>query len=69
MIFSPRQIKRLPITRQIILENNVLEQVDNTKFLGVYMDEHHEWKTHVNFIVAKTLNLSGYLIKRNPVCP
>ena len=32
MIFRPRQ-KTLPITRQIILENNVLEQVDNTKFV------------------------------------
>ena len=30
MNFRPRQ-KTLPITRQIILENNVLEQVDNTK--------------------------------------
>ena len=34
MIFRPRQ-KTLPITRQIIIENNVLEQVDHTKFLGV----------------------------------
>ena len=40
-------------TRQIILENNVLEQVDNTKFLGVYIDQHLEWKTDVNFIPAK----------------
>ena len=46
MIFRPRQ-KTLPGTRQIILENNVLEQVDNTKFLGVYIDQHLDWKTHV----------------------
>ena len=52
MIFRPRQ-KTLPITRQIILENYVLEQVDNTKFLGVYIDQHLEWKTHVNIIAAK----------------
>ena len=52
MIFRPRQ-KTLPITRQIIIENNVLEQVDNTKFLGVYIDQHLTWKTHVNFIAAK----------------
>ena len=38
MIFRPRQ-KTLPITRQIILENNVLEQVKNTKFLGVCIDQ------------------------------
>ena len=52
MIFRPRQ-KTLPITRQIIIENNVLEQVNNTKFLGVYIDQHLKWKTHVNFIEAK----------------
>ena len=34
MIFRPRQ-KTLPITRQIIIENNVLEEVDHTKFFGV----------------------------------
>ena len=62
MIFRPRQ-KTLPITRQIIIENNVLEQVDNTKFLGVYIDQHLTWKTHVNFIALRFLNLSGYFIK------
>ena len=62
MIFRPRQ-KTLPITRQIILENNVLEQVDNTKFLGVYIDQHLEWKTHVNFIAAKISQSVGLLYK------
>ena len=52
MIFRPRQ-KTLPITRQIIIENNVLEQVDHTKFVRVYIDQHLTWKTHVNFIEAK----------------
>ena len=41
------------INRQIVIENNVLGQVDNTKFLGVYIDQHLTWKTHVNFIAAK----------------
>ena len=36
-----------------IIENNVLEQVDNTKFLGGFIDQHLTWKTHVNFIAAK----------------
>ena len=48
MIFRPRQ-KTLPITRQIIIENKVLEQVD----LGVYIDQHLTWKTHVNFFAPK----------------
>ena len=62
MIFRPRQ-KTLLVTRQIVLENNVLEQVDNTKFLGVYIDKHLDWKTHVNFIAAKISKSVGLLYK------
>ena len=68
MIFRPRQ-KTLPITRQIILENNVLEQVAKTKFLGVYIDQHLEWKTHVNFIVAKISKSVGLLYKAKYYLP
>ena len=68
MIFRPRQ-KTLPITRQIIIENNVLEQADNTKFLGVYIDQHLEWKTHVNFIAAKISKSVGLLYKAKYYLP
>ena len=62
MIFRPRQ-KTLPVTRQIILQNNVLEQVDNTKFLGVYIDQHLDSKTHANFIAAKISKSVALLYK------
>ena len=62
MIFRPRQ-KTLPFRRQIIIVNNVLEQVDNTKFLGVYIDQHLTWKTHVNFIADKISKSFGLLYK------
>ena len=68
MIFRPRQ-KTLPITRQIIIENNVLEQVDNTKFLGVYIDQHLTWKTHVNFIAAKISESVGLFYKAKYYLP
>ena len=68
MIFRPRQ-KTLPITRQIIIENNVLEEVDNTKFLGVYIDQHLTWKTHVNFIAAKISKSVGLLYKAKYYLP
>ena len=69
MIFRPKQ-KTLPITRQIILENNVLEQVDNTKFLGVYIDQHLERKSHINFIAAKISKSVGLLYKaKYLICP
>ena len=66
MIFRSRQ-KALPITRQIILENSVLEQVD--KFLGVYIDQHLEWKTHVNCIAAKISKSVGLLYKAKYYLP
>lgn len=68
MIFRPRQ-KTLPIRRQIILENNVLEQVENTKFLGVYIDQHLDWKAHVNFIAAKISKAAGLLYKAKYYLP
>ena len=68
MIFRPRQ-KTVPITRQIVLDNNALEQVDNTKFLGVYIDQHLEWKTHVNFIAAKISKSVGLLYKAKYYLP
>ena len=68
MIFRPRQ-KTLPVTRQIIIENNVLQQVDNTKFLGVYIDQHLTWKTHVNFIAAKISKSVGLLYKAKYYLP
>ena len=68
MIFRPRQ-KTVPITRQIVLDNNALEQVDNTKFLGVYIGQHLEWKTHVNFIAAKISKSVGLLYKAKYYLP
>ena len=68
MIFRPRQ-KTVPITRQIVSDNNALEQVDNTKFLGVYIDQHLEWKTHVNFIAAKISKSVGLLYKAKYYLP
>ena len=68
MIFRPRQ-KTLPFTRQIIIENNVLEQEDNTKILGVYIDQHLTWETHVNFIAAKISKSVGLLYKAKYYLP
>ena len=69
MIFRPRQ-KTLPINKQIVIENNVLEQADNsTKFLGVYIDQHLMWKTHVNFIAAKIFKSVGLLYKAKYYLP
>ena len=68
MIFRPRQ-KTLSITKQIIKENNALGQVDNIKFLGVYINQHLTWKTHVNFFAAKISKSVGLLYKAKCYLP
>ena len=59
----------LPINRQIVIENNVLGLVDNTKFLRVYIDQHLVWKTHVDFITAKISKCVGLLYKAKYYLP
>ena len=62
MIFRPRQ-KSLPEIRPLILNNNLIEQVGDTKFLGVYIDQHLTWKTHLNYICTKISKSIGLLYK------
>ena len=71
MLFRPRQ-KTLPITRQIIIENNVLEQVDNIKFLEfILISTLHtvHGKLILILLQLRFLNLSGYFIKLNTIGP
>ena len=59
IIFRPRQ-KILPQIRPLIIENNIVELVETTKLLGVYIDQHLTWKTHINVIcnkIAKSIGL------------
>ena len=43
IFFRPRQ-RRLPNISPLIIDNNVVELVESTKFLGVYIDQHLTWK-------------------------
>ena len=33
------------------LNGNVLKQVSSTKYLGVYIDQHLTWQTHIDYIL------------------
>ena len=52
MIFRPRQ-KKLTSHKADYYRKNVLVQLDNTKFLRVFINQHLTYKTYVNFIAAK----------------
>ena len=42
MIFHPRQ-KKVNVNVPVTLENTVIKQVTETKFLGVHIDQHLSW--------------------------
>ena len=64
IIFRPRQ-RSLPNISPLITDNNVVELVESTKFLGVYIDQHLTWKTHINVISKKIAKSIGLIYKAN----
>ena len=52
MIFHPRQ-KKVNVNVPLTLENAVIKQVTETKFLGVLIDQHLSWKPHIDFVSKK----------------
>ena len=65
---SHRKIK--PVNLALTLEGSPIRQVDSTKFLGVFLDQHLSWKTHINYIsqkIAKNIGIISriaYLLPR-----
>ena len=47
----------------IILDNTKLQRVDNTKFLGVTIDENLSWKNHIDGI-TKTISRNIRMINK-----
>ena len=60
MIFMihPRQ-KKVNANFPLSLENTVIKQVTETKFLGVLIDQHLSWKPHIDFVSKKNLEECG----------
>ena len=47
----------------IILDNTKLQRVDNTKFLGVTIDENLSWKNHIDGIIRTISRNIGMINK------
>ena len=54
MIFHPRQ-KKVNVNVPVTLENTVIKQVTETKFLGILIDQHLSWNPHNDFASKKIL--------------
>ena len=62
VIFRPKQMKPL-VTSALKIDNTVIQEVEHLKFLGVYIDQHLAWKTHINFACTKISKTIGMLYK------
>ena len=62
MIFHPRQ-KKVNVNVPHTLENTVIKQVTETKFLGVVIDQHLPWKPHIDFVSKKISKSVGIIAK------
>ena len=45
----------------LILNRKALEQKDHVKYLGVFMDEHLNWKYHISHVIKKISRGIGIL--------
>jgi hypothetical protein len=57
MIFKPKQ-KKYYINTKIALNNHEIDLVNEASFLGVILDEHLTWKSHIAQTSRKCLNRS-----------
>ena len=62
MIFHPRQ-KKVNVNVPVTLENTVIKQVTETKFLGILIDQHLSWNPHNDFASKKILKSVGIIAK------
>ena len=53
MIFHPMQ-KKIIVNVPLVMENTVIKNVLETKFLAVIVDQHLSWKPHISFVPKKT---------------
>ena len=47
------QAKPITVSDTITLDNIAVQQVEVTKFLGVWLDQHLSWKYHINHVAKK----------------
>ena len=60
MLFKPRQ-KRYHFPMQVCINEQRIEQVKETVFLGVVLDEHLSWKLHISQVARKISKSIGVI--------
>ena len=55
--------KRLRRDLHLTLNGTVLQRVEDSKFLGIVIDQHLTWKNHIDYITKKILRITGLLCR------
>ena len=65
MLFSSKRNRKdiLPIK----IDNNEIEEVEHTKFLGVFIDNKLNWKKHISYISGKISRGLGVILKAKKI--
>ena len=61
MIFTHK--RKIQPSVALSIEGHPIDEVDNTKFLGVYLDNNINWKKHISYISGKVARGIGLIIK------
>ena len=51
-------------TIQIAINGSNIENVNSTKYLGVYIDHHLNWKDHIAYVSSKLSKSTAVIIKQ-----
>ena len=61
MIFTTK--RKVKPSVALSIEGHSIDEVDNTKFLGIYLDNKMKWKKHITYISGKVARGIGLIIK------
>ena len=53
----------------IHIDGNMINRVTSVKFLGMYIDEHLNFKEHVDFLISKLNSIKGMVYSRRAYLP
>ena len=62
IIFKHKQ-KKIHRNTHLYFDDQLLERADTTKFLGVYIDENLNWKSHIGHVCNKIAKSVGIIFK------
>jgi len=69
MIFKNKHSPKKVIEINIFIDNNKIEKVTTTKFLGVLIDDNLSWKSHTSHICKIISKYNGIIRKVRPFLP